>query len=247
MKKLCLILLPILLIGLSISYNTGFNRALKTNQEHRKEILTIKDGLVPNNETIASLCPFYTINGGNWSCSTKTILIEEVDKSQITSRVSIIDKGKILFYSHARMKMSVDPVRTYDYGDAFIVSYSTDKNSDTAITRDFYKEVDGEYKLVKTIDANTKRITYYAKVKEINEMVTIFYLDDPNDKYSWYSQFYVSPISKYGNNDSKKWSDLVSKNINSSFKITGVNLENHDCNLKLCYVNLYVENIEIVK
>lgn len=259
MKKIYLTIIPIIILGIFIGYNFGFSKAIKTNDKYKKEIggETLKNNPAPKCETCdtGSSRYYQTFDAdGDGSFDQEIIIIEEIGMSQMAGRVIIIKEGKIVFTSKGEMRISVSPMRSFDYNNGFIISYSTEANSNTAIVMDFYKFVNGKYVLVKTIDKDTPQITYFAKLKEKNTVTTSFYwfdtetnkIKNPNDKNSW---FYVSPSPEFGSPGSEEWDKLIDNNKDSIFKITGVKLLD-DCdyyNPKICQENIYLEDIEIVK
>lgn len=252
MKKIYLIGTIFTLLGLLISYNTGFKKALKTNEEYKKEIVkeTLTNNPAPKCETCDNSPSRYyqtfDADGDGWT-NQEIVIIEDVGMSQMAGRVIIIKNGKVVFTSKAEMRIWVNPTRSFDYNNGFIISYSTEANSNTAIARDFYKYSKGQYKLVRTIDSNTPKVNYIAKLKDHNWVTTSFSWYGPEaDGKSW---FYVSPDIVFGNPGSEQWENLLKENKDAVFRITGTRLDDvcdynnpNDCN-----ENIYLDDIEVVK
>jgi len=252
-----ILLLSTLIVGV-VSYSIGYHKANKVNEEYKKQIEVeyLNNNLLPMSECeFSETCANYQIfdtDGDGWT-DQETIIIEKIGMTQFAGRVLIIDEGEIVFTSNTKMRIWVDPIRSFDYNNGFIIQYSTEPNSNTDIARDFYKYIDGEYVVVKTIDKNTPRVTYYGKLNDISTPATSFYqYDIENKKIKTIGNekvwFYASPGYTFGDSGSDEWEDLIKNNKNSLFKIMGVQLEECDYdNPEICYENIVVKDIEIVK
>lgn len=157
MKKLFFINILILLIGLFISYNIGFKKAVKTNEQFKKEI---EEDVLENNsvpECDFGKCPEYSYFDVDGDGKSESIVLEPIGMSQFGGRVRVIDDGRVVFRSDTKMFVGVKSITEND-GDnenGFIIYYSKVPNarSNDDILWDHYKYIDGKYVLEKTTSA----------------------------------------------------------------------------------------------
>lgn len=155
MKKLYLILLPVLLIGLFISYNIGFKRAVKTNDKYKQEIVeeTLQNNPPP--QCFMNNCPEYDFSDVDGDGNLESIVIERTAMTQQAGRIWIIKKGRVVFKSDERAQIGVEPRNgSGEQSNGFIIHYNTTYQlSPTfldSFKSDFYIFKDGKYVLEKT-------------------------------------------------------------------------------------------------
>lgn len=154
MKKLYLVLLPVLLIGLFISYNIGFKQAAKTNDKYKQEI--VEETLQNNPPPQCSMndCPEYSFADVDGDGNLESIVLERTAMTQQAGRIWIIKKGRVVFKSDERAQIGVEFRNVGGQSNGFIITYNTTYQlSPTfldSFKHDFYIFKDGKYVLEKT-------------------------------------------------------------------------------------------------
>lgn len=153
MNKNIFVLLTVFLIGILVSYNFGFKRAIKTNEEYKKEIEVevLKNNPIPVCEL--GKCPEYQTFDVDNDGEDENIVIQPIGMSQFAGQVLVIDEGKVTFISKGKMFISVRPTKEIENENGFIIGYSTEANarSNDVFEDAYYKYENGEYVLDKVV------------------------------------------------------------------------------------------------
>lgn len=144
-----LVIIILIVIVFMVGRNEGLKQSSKINEQYKTEIEkeTLENNPIP--ECNFGKCPESQSMDIDGDGENETITVVYTSMTQFAGKVMIIKNGKVIFISDEKMRIAVNQKNDMK-NNGYIISYSTEPNSNNATKSDYYKFDNGKFVLEKT-------------------------------------------------------------------------------------------------
>lgn len=144
-----LIIILLIIVVFVVGKNEGLKQSSKINEQYKSEI---EKQILENNpipECNFGKCPESQSMDVDGDGESETVTVVYTSMTQFAGKVMVIKNGKVIFTSDEKMRIAINPKKDIE-NNGFVISYSTEPNSNNAIKSDYYKFDNGKFVLEKT-------------------------------------------------------------------------------------------------
>lgn len=144
-----LVIIAIIIIAFVVGKNEGLKKSSKVSEQYKTEIekQTLKNNPIP--ECNFGKCPESQSMDVDEDGESETVTVVYTSMTQFAGKVMVIKNGKVIFTSDEKMRVAVSP-RKDTKNNGFIISYSTEPNSNKDTKSDYYKFENSKFILEKS-------------------------------------------------------------------------------------------------